>query len=135
MDNNETNIVLFDGICNLCNKTVQFIIQRDPKSKFRFASLQSEVGQSLMRQIGLPAESNDSLVYIRDTRFYIKSTAVLRIFRVLGNGWLLLFVFIILPRFLRDWGYDFIAKRRYRYFGKRASCMIPTPEYRGRFLE
>lgn len=135
MKNNETNIILFDGICNLCNKTVQFIIRRDPKSKFRFASLQSEVGQSLMRQIGLPAENHNSLVYIRDNRFYIKSTAVLRILRGIGGGWLLLFGLIIIPRFLRDLGYDFIAKRRYRYFGKRESCMIPSRKYRGRFLE
>jgi len=135
MDNNETNIVLFDGICNLCNKSVQFIIHRDPKSKFRFASLQSEVGKSLMRQIGLSTENNNSLVYIRDNRFYIKSTAVLRILRCLGGGWLLLYGLIIIPRFLRDWGYDFIAKRRYRLFGKRASCMIPSPEDRARFLE
>ena len=135
MENNETNIILFDGICNLCNKTVQFIIHRDPTSKFRFASLQSEIGQSLMRQIGLPAENHNSLVYIRDNRFYIKSTAVLRILRGIGGGWLLLFGLIIIPRFLRDWGYDFITKRRYRYFGKRESCMIPSREYRGRFLE
>ena len=134
MDNNITNIVLFDGICNLCNKTVQFIIHRDQKSKFRFASLQGEAGQLLMKQIGVPAESQ-TIVYISDNRFYIKSTAVLRILRGLGGGWLLLFSLIIIPRFLRDLVYDIIAKRRYRYFGKRESCMIPSLEYRERFLE
>jgi predicted DCC family thiol-disulfide oxidoreductase YuxK len=135
MDNKETNIVLFDGICNLCNKAVQFIISRDRKAKFRFASLQSEAGTLLSRQIGLPSGSNDSLVYIMDKRFFIKSAAVLQILRRLGGGWRLLFGLIIIPWFLRDLLYDFVAQRRYRYFGKSESCMIPAPQYKGRFLE
>lgn len=135
MDKNETDIVLFDGVCNLCNKTVWFIIRNDAKAKFRFASLQSEAGQLLLRQFGFPAANLNSLIYIRNSCFYIKSTAVLKILGGLGGGWLLLSALIIIPGFLRDWGYDFIANRRYRYFGKRESCMIPDPEYRERFLE
>lgn len=135
MNGSETNIVLFDGVCNLCNKTVQFIIRKDSKAKFRFASVQSESGQLLLEQLGLPLDSFESLVYIRDNRFYIKSTAVLKILRGLGGGWQLLYLLIIIPRFLRDMGYDFIAIRRYRCIGKSETCVVPTPEYQKRFLE
>lgn len=135
MDNNEINIVLFDGVCNLCNAVVKFIIRHDPKAKFRFASLQSESGQILIAKIGLAVESINTLVYIKSNMFYIKSSAVLRILRGLGGGWILLFSLILIPRFLRDLAYDFIAKRRYRYFGKSDSCMMPAPEYQGRFMK
>jgi predicted DCC family thiol-disulfide oxidoreductase YuxK len=131
----ETNIVLFDGLCNLCSKTVQFIIRNDSKSKFKFASLQSENAQLLLSQLKLLPNSFDSLIYIGDNMFYLKSTAVLTILKKLGGGWQLLYVLIIIPRFLRDMVYDFIAKRRYKCFGKRATCMVPTPEYQERFLD
>ena len=90
MNNNETIIALFDGSCNLCSKTVQFILSNDSKSKFRFASLQSDSSQILLKQFRLLPDSFDSLIYIRNNRFYLKSTAVLRILRELGGGWLLL---------------------------------------------
>lgn len=135
MDNNGTNIILFDGVCNLCNKAVQFIIQKDPVKKFRFASLQSKGGQLLLEQLGVPSESFDSLIYIKDSKFYVRSTAVLMILRRLSSGWKFFYCFIIIPRFLRDIGYDYIAKRRYRFFGKSEFCMMPVPEYLERFLE
>ena len=135
MDNNGTNIILFDGVCNLCNKTVQFIIQKDPIKNFRFASLQSKSGQLLFEQLGVHSESVDSLIYIKDGKFYVKSTAVLMILRRLSNGWKFFYCFIIIPRFLRDWAYDIIAKRRYRFFGKSEFCITPAPEYQERFLE
>ena len=134
-DNNETNILLFDGVCNLCSKTVQFIIRKDPKAKFRFASLQSQSGQLLLPQLGLPPDTFNSLIYIRDKRFYLKSTAVLKVLQELSGGWRLLFCLIILPRFIRDFVYDFIAKRRYFIFGKSETCWIPSQEYLDRFLE
>jgi predicted DCC family thiol-disulfide oxidoreductase YuxK len=134
-DNNETNILLFDGVCNLCSKTVQFIIRKDPKAKFRFASLQSQSGQLLLTQLDLPPDTFNSLIYIRDKRFYLKSTAVLKVLQELSGGWRLLFCLIILPRFIRDFVYDFIAKRRYFIFGKSETCWIPSQEYLDRFLE
>ena len=135
MHSKETNIVLFDGVCNLCNSTVQFIIRHDPKAKFKFASIQSDRGQLLIERHGLLIENADSLIYIRDKKVYIKSTAVLLILRRLSGGWKLLFGLVIIPGFLRDMIYDFIAKRRYRYFGKSESCIIPAPEFQGRFIE
>ena len=113
MNNSQTNIVLFDGVCNLCSKTVQFIIRKDSKSIFRFASLQSENAQLLLGQLKLLPDSFDTLVYIRDKRYYLKSTAVLKILLKLGGGWRFLYLLIIIPRFIRDKVYDFIAKHRY----------------------
>ncbi|NEW81627.1 MAG: thiol-disulfide oxidoreductase DCC family protein [Mariniphaga sp.] len=135
MNNSEVNIVLFDGVCNLCNKTVKFIIRNDSKAKFRFASVQSESGQLLLGQLGFPLDRFDSLVYISDSKFYVKSTAVLRILRELGRGWQLLYAFVIIPLFLRDGVYNLIAKRRYKWFGKRETCLIPSQEYQVRFLD
>lgn len=135
MNNSEVNIVLFDGFCNLCNKTVQFIIRNDSMAKFKFASVQSESGQLLLGQLGFPLDHFDSLVYISDSKVYIKSTAVLRILRKLGRGWQLLYLFVIIPLFFRDGVYSLFAKWRYKWFGKRETCMIPTQEYQVRFLE
>src|SRR5665647_430750 len=101
MNHSEINIVLFDGVCNLCNSTVQFIIRNDAKAKFRFASVQNESGQLLLKQLDLPLDHFDTLVYIIDSKFYLKSTAVFMILRELGGGWRLLYSFIIFPRFLR----------------------------------
>ncbi len=135
MNNSVTNIVLFDGVCNLCNRTVQFIIRNDPKAKFRFASVQSESGQLLLRQLGLPLDRFDSLVYITDNKFYLKSTAVLTILSKLGGGWQFFHIFKIIPVFLRDMVYNFIAKWRYKWFGQRENCMVPAHEYSDRFLD
>jgi len=131
----ESSVILFDGICNLCNGIVQFIIKRDPKGKFRFASLQSESGQKLLGKFGLPSDEFDSIVLIEGEQYFLKSTAGLRIIKELGGHWKLLFVFIYLPASFRDFIYDQIASSRYRIFGKRESCMIPTPELKARFLE
>lgn len=134
-DNNETNILLFDGVCNLCSKTVRFIIKKDPKAKFRFASVQSQSGQLLLTQLGLPLDTFNSLIYIRDKRFYLKSTAVLKVLKELRGGWRLMYCLILLPQFIRDFVYDFVAKRRYFIFGKSETCWIPSQEYLDRFLE
>ena len=135
MSNSEINIVLFDGVCNLCNKTVRFIIRRDPKAKFRFASVQSVSGQLLLKQLGLPTDRLDSIVYICDDKFYLKSTAVLTILNELGSGWQLMSFLIRFPTSLRDKVYDFIAKWRYKWFGHVESCIVPAAENSDRFLE
>jgi predicted DCC family thiol-disulfide oxidoreductase YuxK len=128
-------IILFDGVCNFCNGAVQFIIKRDPEGYFRFASQQSEIGQKLIHQYDLDRENNDSIFLIEDGRAYTHSTAAIRIARNLKGFWKAFYYFVYIPKFLRDFGYDLIAKYRYRIFGKRETCMIPRPEWKERFLD
>lgn len=128
-------ILLFDGVCNLCNGGTQFVIRRDPApGKFRFAALQSESGQALLRKHGLPPHALDSFVMIEGDRASVRSTAVLRVLHRLGFPWSIFYPLILVPRILRDAVYDGIAARRYRWFGKQETCMVPTPEIRSRFL-
>lgn len=129
------NLVLFDGVCNLCNTAVQFIIERDPKQKFYFSSLQSETGKSLLEKYGLAHQNIDSLVLIQNGKAYIKSTAALRIAYQLKGPVRIFSIFRILPKFIRNFAYDIIAKNRYLWFGKREHCMIPAPALRKRFLD
>ena len=127
-------IVLFDGVCNLCSTSVQFILQRDPTGKFRFASLQSDLAQRLLTERGLDPKALDSVVVIDGDRLYRESDAALRIARDMKGAWKALAVFRVIPRPVRDWAYRLIARNRYRWFGKKESCWLPTPELRGRFL-
>ncbi|MHC1705860.1 MAG: thiol-disulfide oxidoreductase DCC family protein [Tenuifilaceae bacterium] len=129
------NVILFDGVCNLCNSTVYFIIRRDPKGKFKFASIQSEVGQSLFKRLEIQSGKIDSIIYLKDDKYFIKSTAVLKIFRDLGGFWKAIYSFIIIPKFVRDFVYDLIAKSRYKVFGKSESCMVPTEYLKSRFID
>jgi predicted DCC family thiol-disulfide oxidoreductase YuxK len=131
LSESERPVVLFDGICNLCNGAVRFIIARDPAAHFRLAALQSEAARRLWGE-DPPVES---IVLVEAGVTYTKSTAVLRIVRGLRFPWPLLSAFMVVPRRLRDAIYDWIARHRYRWFGKREVCMLPTPEIRGRFLE
>ena len=131
---NPNPILLFDGVCNLCNGVVQFVIRHDPAGRFRFAALQSEAGQALLKQFSLPTSQFDSFVYVKDGQFYTESTAALLVARDLGGAWSLLWGLIVVPRFLRDAVYRLVARNRYRVFGKQDACMIPTPELRARFL-
>lgn len=127
-------IILFDGECNFCDSSVQFIIKRDPKGLFHFASLQSPTGQELQKKYGVP-EDIDSIVLIEKDKSYYKSAAALRICRHLKEAWKLFYGFIIVPRFIRNAAYDVIAKNRYKWFGKKEeSCMLPSPSVRKRFL-
>jgi predicted DCC family thiol-disulfide oxidoreductase YuxK len=126
-------IVLFDGVCNLCNGSVQFIIRRDPKARFRFASLQSTVGERLRGELGIDP-TLDSVLLVEDGRWYKESDAALRIAHGLGGPWKALGIFRLIPTFLRDRAYRLIARNRYRWFGKQETCWLPTPELRGRFL-
>ena len=126
-------IVLFDGECNFCDASVQFIIKRDKKAIFQFASLQSEVGQALIEKLAVPY-TLDSIVLIEGERYYMKSTAALKIARWLDGLWKLGYAAIVLPKPLRDAVYSYIAKNRYKWFGKKEACMLPTAEQRNRFL-
>ena len=130
------SIVFFDGVCNLCNGTVRFVVERDKHAYFRFASIQSDAGAEIMRKHGLEAPHGDptSIVVIEDDRAYQRSTAALHMVRHLTFPWKLGYAFIIVPRFIRDAVYNFIARHRYEWFGRRDVCMVPTPELRARFL-
>jgi predicted DCC family thiol-disulfide oxidoreductase YuxK len=128
-------VVLFDGVCNLCNGSVRFVIERDPHKHFQFAPLQSETATTLIGRTADPLAMPDSIVLVDDGRLYVRSTAALRIARRLRFPWPLLWLFMAVPRPLRDWVYDLIARHRYGWFGKRDTCMVPTKEIRDRFLE
>jgi predicted DCC family thiol-disulfide oxidoreductase YuxK len=130
----ESGVILFDGLCNLCNGFVQFVIARDPESCFKFASLQSDIARTLLKDLPAATQSLDSVVLIQNGRIYQRSTAALRILRQLSGGWPLCYGTIILPAFFRDWVYDIVAKNRYRWLGHRESCLLPTPALKSRFL-
>lgn len=131
----EKKIILFDGVCNLCNNSVQFIIKRDKKDIFRFAPLQSEIGKKLVAERRIDTARIDSIILIEpQIAYYTKSEAALRISKSLSGFWPVMSVFLGLPSRLRDWIYDWVAKNRYKWFGRREECMIPTPEMKNKFL-
>lgn len=132
---NDPPILLFDGVCNLCNGTVQWIIRHDPAGRFRFAALQSPAGQRLLRRAGLPVDALDTVVLYEQGRFYTHSDVPLRVCRQLGAPWSWLYPLRFVPGALRDAVYRWVARHRYRWFGRRDQCMIPTPELRARFLD
>ena len=128
------SVILFDGVCNLCNSTIQFIIKKDTKHRFKFASLQSDAAREILLQYSMKNVELKSIVFITNNRIYLKSSAVLRILWELGGFYKLLNFFLLVPKPLRDLSYDYIAKNRYRWFGKKDQCIIPTPELKNRFL-
>ena len=128
-------IILFDGVCNLCDSSVQFIIKHDKKDVFRFVAFQSELGIEICNYIGVDPTKIDSIIlYNPGVAYYYKSSAVLEIGDKLGGIYSLVSIFKILPEKLRNYIYDYIAKNRYRWYGKKESCMIPTPELKAKFL-
>ncbi len=127
-------IILFDGVCNFCNGSVNFIIERDQEAYFKFAPLQSEIGQKLLDEHGINKMETDSVVLIEEGKAYVRTTAALRIARNLSGAWRWFYGFIVVPSFFRDIFYKLFAKYRYRMFGKQDACMMPTPEIRERFL-
>ncbi len=131
---NTKSIILFDGVCNLCNGAVQFIIKRDDKNQFSFASLQSGTGKHLLVKHDLPFTDFNSFVLIENDKVYTRSGAALRVARRLKGLWPLLYCFIIIPKFLRDGVYKLIAKNRYRWFGRQDECMLPSKDLKARFL-
>ena len=122
-------------VCNLCNKIVQFVIKNDKEANIKFASLHSEFGQNLLKKYNLPTHDLDTVVFVKNNKAFIKSSAILEILKAFKFPWNLTYVFIILPKFFRDFIYNKIANSRYRVFGKSDSCMIPNPDYKSRFLD
>ena len=127
-------IILFDGVCNLCNSFVNFVIRNDKKDQFRFAALQSDIGKTYISKFNIDATKTDSILLIDRDKIYIKSTAALYISKSLSGGYPLLFGFMIIPNLIRNWVYDIVARNRYKWFGKKETCMIPTPELKDKFL-
>jgi predicted DCC family thiol-disulfide oxidoreductase YuxK len=129
-------IIFFDGICNLCNRSVQFVLKHDRTGKFRFASLQSVAGQDLLKKTGSASGAPfDSFVLLDNGKLYTRSLAALRVLKGLGGGWAWLYVFRFIPAFIRDGLYHWIARNRYRWFGRREECMVPVAKWEGRFLK
>lgn len=132
----EEAIILFDGICNLCNGAVNFIIDHDPRKKFKFAALQSQAAQNLSEKLGLKINTlkPDSIILIKGEKFYLSSTAALLISRELTGFWKSFYLLIIFPQPIRDQIYTWVAKNRYRWFGRQETCRLPTPELKERFI-
>jgi predicted DCC family thiol-disulfide oxidoreductase YuxK len=127
-------IILFDGVCNFCNGAVNFVIKRDKNAKIQFAPLQSQKGRMYLRQLGLAEDDLQSFIFIEDEIAYSRSTAALKVCKYLGALWPWCYGLIIIPKFIRDGLYNWVAKHRYSWFGKKDQCMMPTPEVRKRFL-
>ena len=133
MDQNPP-VILFDGVCNLCSRSVQFILKRDKEKIFSFASLQSNYGQDLLKQYDLPTDVFNSFILLQDGKVFTRSTAALKMFSQL-KGWRWVKIFWIVPKFIRDAVYNLIAKNRYKWFGKKEECWVPTPDLKARFLD
>ncbi len=127
-------VIIFDGVCNLCENSVRFIVRHDRAACFRFVSAQSERGQTLQQQLGIDVLAEETMVLIRGERALFRSDAALEIIRHLDGAWKLLYVFKLLPRCIRDPGYRKVARNRYRWYGKKAQCMLPSPRLMQRFL-
>lgn len=128
------SIILFDGVCNLCNGVVNFVIKRDKKNSLQFAPLQSETAYVLLRKYKTQTLGMPSFVFIENGKVYTQSTGALKVCRHLSGAWPALYALLIVPQFIRDGVYKWIAKNRYKWFGKKDECMIPTPELRSKFL-
>lgn len=126
-------IVLFDGECHFCNRSVQFIIKRDPNAYYKFASIKSDIGQQFRKDYGIPFHI-DSLILIENEQYYVKSSAALRICKNLKGAWKTGGIFLLIPTPIRNFAYDFIAKNRYKWFGKKEACELPSSEMKKRFL-
>jgi predicted DCC family thiol-disulfide oxidoreductase YuxK len=128
------NLVLFDGVCNLCSALVQFVIRHDRVAKFRFAAIQSEIGKEIFQSHGLDAADLQTFVFIADGRMFVRSDAAIEVASRFGGAWRFFTVFRLVPRVARDWIYSVIARNRYRWFGRKEVCMVPTVEIKERFL-
>ena len=127
-------IILFDGVCNLCNGFVQFVIKRDPRAKFKFGTLQSNKAIELLLPHHINPEELNSVIFIENNKVYTQSDAAIKIAQHLGSAWPLAASLLIIPKFIRNAVYRFIAKNRYRWFGKKMQCMVPSPALKSRFL-
>jgi len=134
-ENRVNPLILFDGVCNWCIFWVQFIIKRDPLKKFRFASLQSSKGQEVLKKVDLPKQGFSTMVYLEGNRYYLKSSAALHILKRMNGFWPILFVFVIVPPPIRNLFYNYIAKNRYLWFGRKETCMVPPSDLKDRFVD
>lgn len=134
MPNQPHKILLFDGVCNLCNNTVLFVIKRDRKKQIRFGAIQSQEGKKLLQKFGIDQQYLGSLIFIDEGKVYLRSSGALRLSKYLSGLWPLLYALMVLPAFIRNPIYDFVAANRYKWFGKKEVCMIPTPELKSLFL-
>ena len=128
-------VILFDGVCNLCSGSVQYVIKHDPHRLFRFASLQSDFARNILMRCDLPIKEFNSFVLLDDNKIYTRSTAALRVVRKLNGVVKFLYLFIIVPKFIRDPAYNIIANNRYRWFGKKQTCWLPSPQLKNLFLD
>ena len=128
------SVVFFDGVCNLCNGTVQFLLKIDKHQRLQFGSLQGETAKRILPTYQISTEKLSSIIFIHQNKVYTESTAVLEIFRIIGGFWTIFYIFRIIPAFIRNGIYKWVARNRYHWFGKRSSCRIPTLSERGRFL-
>jgi predicted DCC family thiol-disulfide oxidoreductase YuxK len=131
---NTAPTILFDGVCNFCNGAVNFVIKRDKKAVIKFAALQSTAGMQLLQQFNLPTTDMKSFVFIENGIAYTQSTAAIKVCKYLNGGWPLCKIFMLVPKFIRDGLYNWVAKNRYKWFGQKDTCMLPTPDVRTRFL-
>lgn len=131
----QDNIVVFDGLCNFCSKSVEFIIKQDKKAIFRFAAIQSRTGGELIRQFGMDPNDIKTFMLVKGGRAYIRSEAVLQIVKQFQAPWRFLLVLRLIPRPVRDWAYTLFANNRYRWFGKMEKCMVPSPDINARFMD
>ena len=130
----QKHIILFDGVCNLCNGSVQAIIRKDKNDVIKFATLQSETGKQLLKDRGLAEGETNSIVYIKGDQYFLRSDAVLEIGKTLGRGWGVFYFLKFIPSQIRDGMYNLIARNRYKWFGKKNECVVPTPELKDKFL-
>lgn len=126
-------VIFFDGICNLCNASVQFVIEHDKKNKFMFTALQGDYAKETLPKLNVDLQKLNTILLLEEGKLYTKSSAALRVAKRLIGLWPLLYVFIIIPKFIRDWFYDIIAKNRYKWWGKQESCWVPTPALKSKF--
>lgn len=128
------SIVFFDGVCNLCNSTAQFLLKIDKHQRLQFGSLQGESAKRILPNYQVSPEKLSSIIFIHQNKVYTESSAVLEIFSVIGGPWITLYIFKFIPSYFRNGIYKFVARYRYKWFGKRSSCRVPTPSERERFL-
>ena len=127
-------VIIFDGICHLCCGWIRYLIRKDKTMKFRFATIQSETGQKVLNEVPENEKMMESIIYVKGNQYFRESSAILEILTDIGGFWKIVVVLKLIPKAIRDKIYQFIAKRRYRYFGKRTTCLLPTPENKKRFL-
>lgn len=128
-------VVLFDGVCNLCQASVQTLIKLDKKKSLKFASLQSNFGQELLSDLNIEQDNFKTFIYLSNKQIYTRSTAAIQVFSDFGGAWQLVRIFYMVPKFIRNAVYDFVSSNRYKWFGKKDACWVPTPELKARFLD